>query len=77
MITDDFMEPEEVAEAMYELVVNEDFGNGTIYECTKGATRVVPETPMPHSNGKSPMIQGYVDDQKNIYNMLKTTGLKV
>ena len=37
------IEPDEIATAMYDLVVDEKLSNGTIYECGKGSTRIVPK----------------------------------
>lgn len=34
---------EEVAASMLELLVNEEYGNGTVLEISSGGTRVVPE----------------------------------
>lgn len=73
-----FLEPEEVAEAMYELVVNEEFGDGTIYEVRKGSKRVVPQynNPPPPPEGRE-QIMGFIEAQKGIYANLENGGFKV
>lgn len=73
----DFIEPDEIARAMYDLVVEEELGNGTIYQCTVGETKVIPEYNMPPPSGKGSMIPGYVEAQKGIYENLRTKGMKV
>lgn len=72
-----FIEPEEIAEAMYDLVVDEKLGNGTIYECSRGATRVVPEYNAPPPSGEGSSVAGYYDAQKELYARLKKDGMKV
>lgn len=69
------IEPEQIAEAMYDLVVQEELGNGTIYECGINGTRVVSEyyTEPP---GPENMMPGYVDESHKIFERLKTEGMK-
>lgn len=71
-----FVEPEQIAEAMYELVVNEELGNGTIYECGKAGVRVVPQYHMEPPSGEE-MMPGFFAEQKQIFARLKKDGLKV
>ena len=71
------LEPEEVAEAMYQLVVDENLGNGTIFECDKGATRVVPEYEGDPPSAKAGSVKGYIEAQRELYDRLKKDGLKV
>jgi NAD(P)-dependent dehydrogenase (short-subunit alcohol dehydrogenase family) len=71
------LEPEEVAEAMYQLVVDENLGNGTIFECAKRATRVVPEYNADPPSAESGSVQGYIEAQTELYDRLKKDGLKV
>ncbi|KAF7559357.1 hypothetical protein G7046_g4808 [Stylonectria norvegica] len=71
------IEPEEIAAAMLQLVVDEKLGNGTIYEVTKGATRVVPAFNAPPPDGKGSMIAGYQATVDVLYDELKTKGLDV
>lgn len=71
-----FIEAEAIADAMYDLVVQEDLGNGTIYECGKGGKRVVSEfhTEPP---GADNMMPGYIDESAKIFEKLRKDGLKV
>ncbi|KFH46143.1 15-hydroxyprostaglandin dehydrogenase [NAD(+)]-like protein [Hapsidospora chrysogenum ATCC 11550] len=71
------LEPEEVAEAMYQLVVDENLGNGTIFECDKRATRVVPEYEGDPPSAESGSVKGYYEAQRELYDRLKKDGLKV
>lgn len=78
MVTPDaeFIEPEEVARAMYELCVDESLGDGTIYECNAGgARRVIPlfgaEPPSARTGG----MPGYYAAQDELYERLRSRGL--
>lgn len=79
MITHDveWIEPEEIAEGMYELVVNEAHGAGTIFEVTLGDTRVVPLYDAPAPSGRGIMMRGYAESMAKVYSDLKTKGLDV
>ncbi|QYT03299.1 hypothetical protein H0G86_010268 [Trichoderma simmonsii] len=71
-----FVPMEEVTAAMYELVVNEEYGNGTILEVTAGATRVVPKFNAPPPTAGSvgaPNAKLYYDQ---LFSDLKTNGLQ-
>ncbi|KAH0525746.1 hypothetical protein TsFJ059_009166 [Trichoderma semiorbis] len=71
-----FVAMEEVTAAMYELVVNEEYGNGTILEVTAGATRVVPKFNAPPPTAGSlgaPNAKLYYDQ---LFGDLKTNGLQ-
>lgn len=72
-----WIEPAEIAEAMYELVVDEELGNGTIYEVAlKGMRRVVPEFGM-----EPPVMEclmpGYIDQVTDVFRKLKHHGFKI
>ncbi|KAI6783058.1 15-hydroxyprostaglandin dehydrogenase [NAD(+)]-like protein [Emericellopsis cladophorae] len=71
------IEPKEIAEAMYSLVVDENLGNGTIYECGKGSTRVVPEYNLDPPNVAGAMVPGYENAQRDLYENLRNNGMKV
>ena len=71
------IEPEEIATAMWELTVNEEYGNGTILEVTKGQTRVIPEFGVEAPSGPGCMVPGYMATQEALYEDLKTNGLNV
>lgn len=71
------IEPEEIAAGMYELVVNEKYGNGTILEVTVGETRVIPEFGLEPPTGGGSAIQGYYASKDALYAELKTKGLNV
>lgn len=72
-----FLEPEEIARGMLELCENPEYGNGTILEVSKGATRVVPLYHAPPPNGKGVMVPGIAESAQRIWDELKSTGLKV
>lgn len=75
---DEMAEPREIAEVMYQLVVKEEFGNGTILECTKGGvTRVIPEFFMEPPAGSGASLAGYVEAGKKLVNDLRDNGLQV
>ncbi|KAG5664686.1 hypothetical protein KAF25_008420 [Fusarium avenaceum] len=69
--------PEEVAQGMWQLVVNPEFGDGTILEVTKGATRVVPlfNAPVPTGGGIS--VPGYESSKADLYEKLRNEGFNV
>ncbi|KAH7157488.1 hypothetical protein B0J13DRAFT_581634 [Dactylonectria estremocensis] len=71
------IEPEEIAEGMWQLVVNEELGDGTIFEVSKGKTRVVPLYNSPIPTGEGILVPGYAAAQKDLYDQLKDGGLKV
>ena len=71
------IEPEEIAEAMLELCENEKYGDGTILEVLQGATRVVPLYGNVVPSGRGLMVSGYAQMQKDLYEKLRTEGLKV
>ncbi|KAL7954051.1 hypothetical protein V8C34DRAFT_320288 [Trichoderma compactum] len=71
-----FVPMEEVIAAMYELVINEEYGNGTILKVTAGATRVVPKFNAPPPTAGSigaPNAKLYYDQ---LFDDLKTKGLQ-
>lgn len=70
-----FVEAEDIADAMYDLVVREDLGNGTIYECGKGGKRVVPEfhTEPPSADNFMP---GYIEESDKVFESLRKDGMK-
>ena len=64
-------------QAMYALVVDEEYGNGTILEVTPGETRVVPmfNAPPPKPGAVSmPAMRPFHD---KLFEDLKTKGLQV
>lgn len=79
MVTPDveWIEPEEIARGMYELAVNEDLGDGTVFEVTLGDTRIVPLYNAPPPSGRGIMMPGYYASQAELYSDLKSKGLQV
>lgn len=71
------IDPLEVARGMWQLVVNPEYGNGTILEVTKGETRVVPLFNAPVPTGEGIMVPGYEASKDALYAKLKTEGLDV
>jgi hypothetical protein len=71
------IEPEEIAEAMWQLVEDENLGDGTIFEVSKGKTRVVPLFDSPMPTGEAILVPGYVAAGEALYDKLKTDGLSV
>ena len=71
------IEPEEIAQGMWQLVVNEELGDGTILEVTKGATRVVPLFNAPVPTGKGILVPGYAASMGTLYEKLRNEGLSV
>ncbi|KAF5603891.1 short chain dehydrogenase [Fusarium pseudocircinatum] len=72
-----FANPLEVARGMWQLVVNPEYGNGTILEVTKGETRVVPLFNAPIPTGEGIMVPGYEASKDALYAKMKTEGLDV
>lgn len=68
---------EEIVQAMYQLVVNEQYGNGTILEVTPGETRVVPmfNAPPPKPGAVSMPAMGAFHEK--LFEDLKMKGLRV
>lgn len=74
------MEPEEIANAMLELCENPEYGDGTILSALKDGTNVVPlfNNPPPANPDASGLtVSGYQQMERDIYQKLKTEGLKV
>ncbi|KAF4969528.1 hypothetical protein FSARC_3258 [Fusarium sarcochroum] len=71
------IEPEEVAQGMWQLVINPELGDGTILEVTKGATRVVPLYNAPVPTGEGIMVPGYAASMGGLYEKLRNEGLNV
>ncbi|KAF5231811.1 hypothetical protein FANTH_13249 [Fusarium anthophilum] len=61
------IDPLEVARGMWQLVVNPEYGNGTILEVTKGATRVVPLFNASVPTGEGVMVPGYDASKDALY----------
>ena len=74
--TDDFAEPEEMAEAMLKLCEDPEYGDGTILEVTKGALRVVPEYNAAPPSGRGLALAGYQEMQDKLVERLKSGGFK-
>ncbi|UPK91286.1 hypothetical protein LCI18_002221 [Fusarium solani-melongenae] len=71
------IEPEEIAQGMWQLVVDEELGDGTILEVTKGATRVVPLFNAPVPTGEGILVPGYAASMGTLYEKLRNEGLSV
>ncbi|KAF4496453.1 anion transport [Fusarium agapanthi] len=71
------IDPLEVARGMWQLVVNPEYGNGTILEVTKGETRVVPLFNASVPTGEGIMVPGYDASKDALYAKLKKEGLNV
>ncbi|KAJ4005341.1 hypothetical protein NW752_011304 [Fusarium irregulare] len=69
--------PDEVAQGIWQLVINPELGNGTILEVTKGATRVVPLYNAPVPTGEGIMVPGYAASIAETYERLRNDGLDV
>ncbi|RFU81098.1 hypothetical protein TARUN_1107 [Trichoderma arundinaceum] len=67
---------EEVVTAMHELIVNEEYGNGTILEVTPGATRVVPKFNASPPAAGALVVPNAPLYHKQLFNDLKTKGLQ-
>ncbi|GKT96177.1 NAD-dependent 15-hydroxyprostaglandin dehydrogenase [Colletotrichum tofieldiae] len=72
-----FIEPEEIARGMLELCENPEYGDGTILEVTKGATRVVPAYHAEPPGGKGAVIPQIADEAEKVWKELEGKGLKV
>ncbi|KAK1978902.1 short chain dehydrogenase [Colletotrichum cereale] len=72
-----FIEPEEIARGMLELCENPEYGDGTILEVTKGATRAVPMYHADPPNGTGARIPQFIDEGEKVWNGLGDQGLKV
>ncbi|ODA83625.1 hypothetical protein RJ55_02140 [Drechmeria coniospora] len=68
---------EEIVQAMYELVVADEYGDGTILEVTRGATRVVPKHNAPPPMPGSVSMPGMAGFHKKLFDSLRTKGLMV
>jgi hypothetical protein len=79
MMSDDmqFIDVEEIAQAMYDLVVNEELGDGTIYEVTAGKTRVVPLFNSPPPSGFGLGSSGFAASFGETYDRLRKDGMAV
>lgn len=74
---DQMAEPREVAEVMFQLAVSEEYGDGTILECTKGETRLIPEWGLTPPGGKGASMPGYHNAANAVFEDLRTNGLQV
>ncbi|KAJ2897546.1 NAD-dependent 15-hydroxyprostaglandin dehydrogenase (short-chain dehydrogenase) [Zalerion maritima] len=72
----EFIQPEEIANSMLELCEKDHYGDGTILEVTKGATRVVPQYNQPPPAGEGSMVPGFLKAQEDLYESLRMEGLK-
>jgi hypothetical protein len=79
LITPDteFVEPEEIADAMLDLVVDEKLGDGTVYEVTKGKRRVVPVYNNPPPTGYGLKGPGYMVENAKVLSALKHGSFKI
>lgn len=73
----EFVEPEEIADAMLDLVVDEKLGDGTVYEVTKGKRRVVPAYNADPPSGYGLKMSGYVQENERVVGKLKNGGFKI
>lgn len=71
------IEPEEIAQAMWQLVEDDTLGDGTIFEVSKGKTRVVPLFDSPVPTGEAILVPGYVAAGEALYERLQTDGMDV
>lgn len=78
LMTDDceWVDVSVITAAMYEAVVNEELGDGTIYEVTRDRTRVVPEYNSPPPSGYGLGSGGYAGEKQTVLDMLKGPGLQ-
>lgn len=79
LLTEDaeFVEPEEIAEAMLDLVVDEKLGDGTVYEVTKGKRRVVPAYNADPPSGYGLKMSGYAQENERVMTKLKKGEFKI
>lgn len=73
----DLIDAEEIAQAMWRLVVDPELGDGTILEASKGATRVVPMFDAPVPTGRGLLVPGYKAAERGLYDVLKNGGLEL
>jgi hypothetical protein len=73
----EFVEPEEIAEAMLDLVTDEELGDGTVYEVTKGKRRVVPPYNADPPSGVGLKSAGYAEENVRTVQRLKNGGFKI
>ncbi|KAJ9616912.1 hypothetical protein H2200_000632 [Cladophialophora chaetospira] len=67
---DDWVTPEEVADAMVELVEKDEYVGGTILEVGHGQTRVVPLLNNPGPSGSGHTISGFGDAIDDVWQMM-------
>lgn len=72
-----WIEHADVAAAMYQLVVDEDKGDGTVLEILSTGTRVVPQFNADPPETIANMLPGYYKAQQAVLEHLKTDGLQV
>ncbi|EXF80690.1 hypothetical protein CFIO01_07543 [Colletotrichum fioriniae PJ7] len=72
-----FLEPEEVARGMLELCDNPEYGNGTILEVSKGATRVVPLYRAEPPSGVGVVLPRLAENAEKVWKKLEGPGLKI
>ncbi|KAG7076916.1 Hco3-transporter family protein [Colletotrichum scovillei] len=72
-----FLEPEEVARGMLELCENPEYGNGTILEVSKGATRVVPLYRAEPPSGVGVVLPRLAENAEKVWKKLESPGLKI
>lgn len=72
-----FLEPEEVARGMLELCENPEYGNGTILEVSKGATRVVPLYRAEPPSGVGVVLPRLAENAEKVWKKLEGPGLKI
>jgi hypothetical protein len=74
---DVFIDVQEVVQGMIELCENEKYGDGTIYEVTKGETRIVPLYDNPPPSGSGSIMKGFLEEQERLLRSLKAGEYKV
>ncbi|KAK1499769.1 hypothetical protein CTAM01_06963, partial [Colletotrichum tamarilloi] len=72
-----FLEPEEVARGMLELCENPEYGNGTILEVSKGATRVVPLYRAEPPSGVGVVLPRLAENAEKVWKKLEGPGLRI
>ncbi|KXH35077.1 short chain dehydrogenase [Colletotrichum simmondsii] len=72
-----FLEPGEVARGMLELCENPEYGNGTILEVSKGATRVVPLYRAGPPSGVGVVLPRLAENAEKVWKKLEGPGLKI
>ncbi|KAK2592272.1 hypothetical protein QQS21_010025 [Conoideocrella luteorostrata] len=68
---------QDVARTMYELVVNKELGDGTILEVLASGTRVLPRFPGASKEVLTLTVEGYVKAQDAFLDVIQENGLKV